>query len=70
MASTQKIIEQIIPHMIDVLHREGGFIDSIIDEIINAGDIRNPEERHNIKTKICDAKNPFLTDMFVKKPKK
>ena len=70
MASTQNMLEQIIPHIIDVLHREGGFVDSIIDEIISSGDIRDPTERNIIKSKICDAKNPFITELLVKKPKK
>jgi hypothetical protein len=64
MENTQIFLEYMIPHMIDALHKEGGLIDHIIDEVIASKDI---EDRKSIKDKICTASNPYVNGILLRK---
>ena len=64
MENTQIFMEYMIPHMIDALHKEGGLIDHIIDEVIAS---KNIEDRKSIKDKICTASNPYMNGVLLRK---
>jgi hypothetical protein len=64
MENTQIFLEYMIPHMIDALHKEGGLIDHIIDEVTAS---KNIEDRKSIKDKICTASNPYVNNILLRK---
>ena len=63
MENTQIFLEYMIPHMIDALHKEGGLIDHIIDEVIASKGL----DRQAIKDKICTATNPYMIGVVARK---
>ena len=63
MENTQIFLEYMIPHMIDALHKEGGLIDHIIDEVIASKTL----DRKVIKDKICTATNPYMVGVVMRK---
>ena len=63
MENTQIFLEYMIPHMIDALHKEGGLIDHIIDEVIASKAL----DRQAIKDKICTATNPYMIGVVARK---
>ena len=63
MENTQIFLEYMIPHMIDALHKEGGLIDHIIEEVIASKEL----DRDAIKEKICTATNPYMTGVLLRK---